>query len=136
MLSPSSIVLNGSAATAANVAVVTTAAAMGTAQPYVGPFLRNHWDWRLFGSQILMVLMSLFFFRRQRRAGLSHVAALFFLFALGFILTGCGGSSGKGPGGGGGGGTTAGTYTLTVTGTFTSGSAVLTHSTPFTLVVQ
>ena len=35
-----------------------------------------------------------------------------------------------------GGGTPVGTYTLTVTGTFTSGSTALTHATMVTLVVQ
>ena len=59
---------------------------------------------------------------------------LAFLCLLSFAITwsACGGSSGST----GGGGTTAGTYNLTVTGTFTSGSTALNHTTKLTLVVQ
>ena len=49
-----------------------------------------------------------------------------------FVMAGCGGNSSST----GGGGTPANTYTLTVTGTFASGSANLTHSTNLTMVVQ
>jgi hypothetical protein len=45
----------------------------------------------------------------------------------------CGGSSNS-TGGGGSKGTPAGTYTITVTGTYSTGSLV--HSTPTTLKVQ
>jgi len=47
-------------------------------------------------------------------------------------MSACGGGNSSS----GGGGTPAGTYTLTVTGSFTSGSTTLTHNTKLTLVVQ
>jgi Bacterial Ig-like domain (group 3)/FG-GAP-like repeat/Abnormal spindle-like microcephaly-assoc'd, ASPM-SPD-2-Hydin len=49
-----------------------------------------------------------------------------------FVMAGCGGNSSST----GGGSTPANTYTLTVTGTFASGSANITHSTNLTMVVQ
>jgi hypothetical protein len=49
-----------------------------------------------------------------------------------FMMAG-GGGNGSSTGGGS---TPANTYTLTVTGTFASGSANLTHSTNLTMVVQ
>ena len=61
----------------------------------------------------------------------SGVLGLVFLAVIVVGTNGCGGSSG-----GGTGGTPANTYSLTVTGTFASGSANLTHSTNLTLVVQ
>jgi hypothetical protein len=48
-------------------------------------------------------------------------------------LTSCGGGSGSG---GSNANPQAGTYTITVTGSFTSGSANLTHATKLTLVVR
>jgi hypothetical protein len=55
------------------------------------------------------------------------------LFAL-MTLSACGGGNGMGSGSGSA--TPAGTYNLTVTGTFSSGSANFVHSTKLTLVVQ
>jgi hypothetical protein len=46
-------------------------------------------------------------------------------------MAGCGGSSSAG-----GGSTPANTYTLTVTGTYASGSGNIAHSTNLTMVVQ
>jgi hypothetical protein len=46
-------------------------------------------------------------------------------------MAGCGGNSSST-----GGGTPANTYTLTVTGTFSSGSANITHTTNLKMVVQ
>ena len=56
------------------------------------------------------------------------------LVSVVLIMPGCGGGSGGG--GSSGGATPTGTYNLTVTGTFSSGSSKLTHSTNFTLIVQ
>jgi hypothetical protein len=49
-----------------------------------------------------------------------------------FVMAGCGGNSSSTDSGS----TPANTYTLTVTGTFASGSANITHSTNLTMVVQ
>jgi hypothetical protein len=48
-------------------------------------------------------------------------------------VSACGGGSSSS---GGSGGTPAGSYNLAVTGTFTSGSTTLSHTTKLTLVVQ
>jgi len=66
----------------------------------------------------------------RRRQGLRRLALLFAV-CLGMTVWGCGGSYGSSSGG-----TPAGTYNLTVTGTYTAGSANLTHSVNLTLVVQ
>ena len=135
MVSPSSTSLNGSAATA-NVAVITTAAAaMGFTRPYGGPLLRKMLGFSsaLFGSLVLMALASLLGWRRERRPRWTYGPAFLLLFAMGFAVNGCGGGNSSRIGGGE---TPNGTYTLTVTGTFASGSTTLTHATTFTLVVQ
>ena len=71
----------------------------------------------------------------RRRPGMwksGGLCALAFLAVIVVGTTGCGGGGSSG----GTGGTPANTYSLTVTGTFASGSANLTHSTKLTLVVQ
>jgi hypothetical protein len=70
--------------------------------------------------------------QQQQRARSSW--ALIALICFGLTMTSCGGSSSNG--GGGSAGTQAGSYTITVTGSFTSGSTTLTHSTKLTLIVQ
>jgi hypothetical protein len=61
-----------------------------------------------------------------------YAVALLMLIAAA-TMPGCGGSSGTHTGSGG---TPTGSYNLTVTGTFTSGSTTLTHTTKLTLNVQ
>ncbi len=133
-VSPTSVTLNGTAATV-SVTVTTTAASSALRLPRAmddGPGRMN--------TPILLVLLGmvmlagLFGWRREpgfRRA---------LLFAVGVVLwaaltiTSCGGgSSGSG---GGNPGTLAGTYTISVSGTFASGSTKLTRSASLTLVVK
>jgi hypothetical protein len=80
-------------------------------------------------------LPGLLLWRGSRRvSGKRNTAGIYGIVLLGIVClltAGCGGNSS-----GGGGGTPASTYTLTVTGTFASGSANLTQSTNLTLVVQ
>ncbi|HEY6290007.1 MAG TPA: FG-GAP-like repeat-containing protein [Terriglobia bacterium] len=72
--------------------------------------------------------------RRRRRSAAMLLVCIALVAAMTLVISGCGGggstmmttSSG----------TPAGTYTITVTGTFTSGSVNLQHSTNLTLVVQ
>jgi hypothetical protein len=71
---------------------------------------------------------------RRSALGKGNTAVICGTALLGIVflaMAGCGGNSSTG-----GGGTPANTYTLTVTGTFASGSANLTHSTNLTMVVQ
>jgi hypothetical protein len=82
----------------------------------------------------MVMLAGLFGWRRElgfRRAPLFAVGVV--LWAA-LTITSCGGGSSGG--GGGNPGTLAGTYTISVSGTFTSGSTTLTHSTGLTLVVK
>jgi hypothetical protein len=70
----------------------------------------------------------------RRVSGKRKTAVIYGIALLGIVClvtAGCGGNSSSG-----GGRTPASTYTLTVTGTFASGSANLTQSTNLTLVVQ
>jgi hypothetical protein len=62
--------------------------------------------------------------------------ALVFLMTLTAVLNGCSGGNNNGGGGNGSGGTPPAAYNLTVTGTFASSTANLSHSTGLTLVVQ
>lgn len=65
--------------------------------------------------------------RRNHCRRLLYGLALLCLFSLGVTWSGCGG------GGSSAGGTS---YNLTVAGTFTSGTTMLTHNTSLTLIVR
>jgi len=134
LVSPNSITL-GSSASTATVTVTTTGASAGVTQPISGPPAdRFVGFWLAFGGALgLAILASLAGYRRQRRPRLLFGLALMSLLFLGVTISACGGGS---SGNNGGTGTSPGTYTLTVTGKFTSGSTVLTHTTNLTLVVQ
>jgi hypothetical protein len=130
-VSPSSVKLSGSAATA-TVTVITAGASAGLKQPIKGPG-RMFRSWSaLSGTLVLAMLVSLAGWRRERRPRLLYGLAFLCLLSVGVTMSACGGGGGSG----GGGGTQAGTYNLTVTGTFTAGSTNLTHKTNLTLVVQ
>jgi len=73
-------------------------------------------------------------YRRQWRPQLLYGLTFLCLLSVGVTMSAWGGGSNSSTGGGGG--TPAGTYTLTVTGSFTSGSTTLTNNTKLTLVVQ
>jgi hypothetical protein len=85
----------------------------------------------LLGTFVLVV--GLLLWRREQRFRWAPLFALAVLVCLGLTLTSCGGGS---AGSGGSTGTRAGTYSITVSGSFTSGSTTLTHATKLTLVVQ
>jgi hypothetical protein len=145
MVSPSSQPLSGtSAAGTATVTVTTTARSAGFVLPFgtAGPARRNYRPMPLLASllaTIMIMIGSLLLWRQeQQRRRWTSVCAFALLLCAGMTLTSCGGSYG-GNGGGSGGGTTgtqAGSYTITVSGSVTSGSTTLTHNTKLTLVVQ
>jgi len=132
-VSPSSVTLNGSSNATANVAVVTAGASASLAHPYLFPSEGNRLAlWLAFPGLSGLVLLSSSGGQSRRRYGrLLYGLAFLCLLSLAITWSACGGGSSSG-----GGGTLAGTYTVTVTGTFTSGSATLTHTTKLTLVVQ
>jgi uncharacterized repeat protein (TIGR03803 family) len=132
-ISPSSVTLDGFHSAPASVAVVTSGASAGLTQPAGGLGGNNPFALWVALSGVLSValLMKLGRCRREWPSRLLCGVALLCLLSFGVAMSACGGG-----GGSGGGGTPAGTYNLTVTGAFTSGSTVLKHALPLTLVVQ
>ena len=140
MLSPASVTPSGSAASVVQVTLSTTSPSMlsprprslppvaGAPNPYLTPPL----------VLVLMMLASLLWVARRRAQWIATrwylgVAMSFALLLLALTVPGCGGGGAvaqHNPG------TPAGTYSLTVTGTVTSGSATLTHSITLKVTVQ
>jgi hypothetical protein len=140
-VSPSTISLSGTTAKTAMVTVTTAAA--GSLLPF-GSGWPTGMNRRPIPFVVAPMAMFLLIFttligatliarRQEQRFRWASALALPLLVCLGMTLSSCGGGS---SGGGGGGGSQAGTYAITVTGTFTSGSTNLTHTTKLTLVVQ
>lgn len=130
-VSPSSITLNGSSASPARVTVTTMGSSAGVTQPtdrYPDPGVFAMWV--AFSGALGLAMLASLNWHGGRHRQLIYRLALLCLLATGITLPACGG------GGNGSHGTQPGTYTLTVTGTFTSGSTKLTHSMNLTLVVQ
>ncbi len=131
-VTPSSLTLDGSNSATASVAVVTAASAMGVIEPERAGFPKS-----MFATWVTMTGMfglSGFLFiggtRRGSRSRPFHRCALLGALCLSATIWGCG------SGNNGGSGTSTGSYQLTVTGTYTAGSATLAHSANLTLVVQ
>lgn len=133
-VSPSSATLNGSSNATADVAVVTAGASASLVHPY--GFLSTGGRLALWltlpGLSGLALMVGSGGRSRRRQGRRLYGLAFLCLFSVAITWSACGGGSG----GSGGGGTPAGTYTVTVTGTFTSGPATVTHSAPLTLIVQ
>jgi beta-propeller repeat-containing protein len=142
-VSPSSMTMQGSTPATASVTVTTTARSM--ASPYKSPhhnppaFRFRPWA-ALLWLMGLATLAGLILARRQPvlpvRRWVSLIAAPLLLLGILIGTMACGGGSTADPPGGGDPGTPQGTYTLTVSGTSTSGSPTLTHDATFTLTVK
>jgi hypothetical protein len=135
-VSPSTIALTGAAAKTAMVTVTT--AGSGLVVPIArrwptGRKLRTAPLTIALTAMLLLMIAAMLLRRRELRFRWAPAFALAVVVCLGMTLTSCGGGSG---GGGGNVNPQAGTYTIMVTGSFTSGSATLTHATKLTLVVQ
>lgn len=114
-LSPTSVTLSGTTTQSSTLSVSTTAKTSAD----------NRIFWQKAGGAALAVVLMLALPQRRRR-WLAMFALLAIVASAGVV--GCGGSGGTGGGGGGGSGnsgTTAGTYTITVTGTSGSVSAIV-----------
>jgi len=135
MVTPSSLQMNGTSPTTATVTVTTIG------KGFVLPFWPDAPDrmyhrpapltFALLGT--FAIVVGLLRWRREQRLWCAPVFTLAVLVCLVMTLTSCGGASG---GSGGGTGTQAGTYTISVSGSFTSGSTTLTHTAKLALVVQ
>jgi hypothetical protein len=89
--------------------------------------------WAVFSGTLgLTLLTSMMRSRHKWRPQLLYGLTLLCLLSVVLGISACGGGN-NGPRSGG---TPLGTYTLTVTGSYTSGSTTLTHNTKLTLVVQ
>lgn len=133
-LSSSSVALDGSTPASVTVAVTTAGASTRLAHPAsFPPALGRLALWLTLSGLSGLLLLGSGGRLRKRQGRLFYALAFFFVSSLGVTFSACGGSSSTGNNGSA---TPAGTYNLTVTGTFTSGSAMLTHATKLTLVVQ
>jgi large repetitive protein len=130
-VSSSSIVLNGSTAMTVTVTVATTSHSVFAYRSKYRPVNIPP----IFFLLVLFAVASLggwVWLAKDQRRWASALSALIVLASAATMLSACGG----GNSGGGNPGTPVGTYTLTVTGTFKSGSTTLTHNSNLTLVVQ
>ncbi len=137
-VSPSSAVLNGSTPTPITVSVITAGASASLAQPAsFHPVSGSRLAlWLSLCVLSGLVMLGRFGARSRNRRRLTHALAFACLFSLAITWSACGGGGNSGSGGSSSGATPRGTYNLTVTGSFTSGSTVLKHAVPLTLVVQ
>jgi hypothetical protein len=131
-LSSRSVALTGPSPALVTVSVTTAGNSASLARPAGSsrPGSRMTIYFALCGLPGLWLLGGLRCEAGKRKARAFCGVALLGVLSLGISACGGGGSSA------GGGGTPANTYSLTVTGTFASGSANLTHTTNLTLVVQ
>jgi hypothetical protein len=128
-MSPGSVALNGSSSSSVTVTLTTGSSSASLVHPYLYPSAGNRLAlWLAFpGFSGLVLLVGSGGRCRKRLGRLLRGLALLGLLSLAITWPACGG---------GGGGTPAGNYAVTVTGTYTAGSATLTHTTKLTLVVQ
>lgn len=133
-ISPDSVTLKGSTLSAVNVTVATAGSAAR-----LNPNLPSGRDsglalWlSLAGMPGLLLVVSYGRGSRRRRSRTFRLLGLLCLLSTLIIMPACGGGPNNN---GNGGGTLPGTYSLTVTGSFTSGSTNLSHTLKLTLVVQ
>jgi VCBS repeat protein/ASPM-SPD-2-Hydin domain-containing protein len=132
-VSPASVALNGAIAANPTVTVTTMGHSMTAPRPQGGPPALPRYK----GLPLALWLMALATLialitprRRRAWAGLAVILTAVVLWAA------CGGGGGNTGGGGGNSGTPAGTYSLTVTGTVTSGSTTLKNSMTLNLTVN
>ena len=130
-LSSSSITLDGSSAESVTVTVKTAGTSASLPHRLRSNELALGWSLSFFCG---MVLLGTSGGRRSRRSRLAlSLVGLLCVLSVAIMWSGCGGGSSSTNNGGG---TPTGNYSVTVSGTFTSGSTTLTHNTKLTLVVQ
>ena len=129
-VTPSSVTLNGSASTTANVAVVTAGTSASLGHFYGFPLARSSLGlWLAWPGLLGLVLLSGGSSGSRKRLGrLLRGSALIGILSLALTWPACGGSSSSQ--------TPVGTYNVVFAGTYTSGTATVTQKVKVTLVVQ
>jgi len=137
-VSPNPVPMNGSATAAVNVTVSTVSASLFLRPiPVGGPPRGVSYLFALAGAEIFgLALLAIWLvgLRTNWHPRLVYGLSLLCLLSLVMTITACGNTSSGG--GSGSQGTPAGTYPLVVSGTFSSGSATLTHITNLTVKIQ
>jgi hypothetical protein len=136
-VSPSLASLNGTSSTPIAVVVTTTAPKQGFLLPFGFRFSNpENAPIVLIGLCLgtVAVISVVGWHRKQRFLRLRAIATAILLTASMYVSS-CGGG-GSPSGGGGSPGTPVGSYTITVSGTFASGSTTLNYVTKLTLIVQ
>jgi FG-GAP-like repeat len=130
-VTPSSVTLNGSASTTANVAVVTTGTSANLGHFHGFPSARSSLGlWLAWPGMLGLVLLSgRSSGSHKRLARLLRGSALIGILSVALIWPACGG-------GGSSTQTPVGTYNVVLAGTYTSGTATVTQKVKVTLVVQ
>lgn len=133
-LTPSTVTLNGSGSTTAQVTVITGAESAVLLHPAGFPPARQFVLWLAFCGLSGLVLWSGRSSRSRGRHGrLLRGLALTCMLTLVLTWSACGGGSSSSSGSPG---TPPGTYSLTLTGTYKSNAAALTQTANLTLIVQ
>jgi hypothetical protein len=137
-VTPVSVTLNGTSSATADVAVVTTAATAGMVRPVSQrPVEAQLAGWITLSGIVGLAGIVFAGNKQPKRSAMMWTMAFLCLVSVGATMLACGGGNGgSSSGGNGSGGTPTGNYILTVTGTYGSGTAELTHSIKLTLVVQ
>jgi photosystem II stability/assembly factor-like uncharacterized protein len=145
-VSPASATLDGSDSQTLTVTVATTAASLlPPGGEHSSPLQQGPGKWPMEFCLFMLGLAAVVatwsaaaklppYRRRELALPHSKAVTLTVILLLMLLWASCGG--GGGGGGGGNHGTPAGTYSLTVSGTYTSGSTALTHHVTLTLTVE
>ena len=134
-ISPGSVTLQGSTPTSVTVAVTTVGPSAMLTHPVFPRTTERLALWLAWSGLSGLALLSTNRSRKQR-GRLLYVMAFLCLLSLGTTFSACGGGNTGSSTGNPMNATPAGSYNLTVSGSFSSGSANLTHVTKLTLVVQ
>jgi hypothetical protein len=137
-VSPSSVSLDGTSSTPFTVTITTTPPTNGILPPFrIGPSSIKYEPLALIGLAVgFVVFVSVLLWCPKQRFPRAHAIATTILLAAILLVSSCGGGGHPSSSGGGSPGTSAGSYNISVSASFTSGSAALKHNTSLTLNVQ
>ena len=137
-VSPSSVSLNGTSSTAITVTITTMAPAKGILPLFrFGPSSIKYEPLALTGLAVgFGAFITVLLWCPKQRFPRAHAIATTILLAATLLVSSCGGGAHPSTSAAGSPGTQAGSYTISVSASFTSGSAALNHNTSLKLTVQ